>query len=55
MHKYCDEKGLKVQSFIENLIQERLEDELDQKIIEERYSESSVGFDEVVKDLGLDE
>ena len=29
MSRYCEEKGLKVQAFIENLIQERLEDELD--------------------------
>ena len=52
MNKFCDEKGLKVQAFIENLIQERLEDELDQRIVEERYDEPTVPMADVVKALG---
>jgi hypothetical protein len=55
MTKYCDEKGLKVQAFIEDLIQERLEDELDLKILEERYGEPTIPLAKVVKDLGLDD
>ncbi|MCB0327103.1 MAG: hypothetical protein KDD52_05745 [Bdellovibrionales bacterium] len=54
MNRYCDEKGLKVQAFIENLIQERLEDELDQRIIEKRLTESTVPLAQVIKELGLD-
>ena len=53
MTRYCDEKGLKVQAFIENLIQERLEDELDQRIIDERYGEPTIPLSKVMKDLGL--
>jgi hypothetical protein len=55
MNKFCDERGLKVQAFIEDLIQERLEDELDQKIIEERYDEPTIPLDEVRKSLKLDD
>ncbi len=51
MTKYCDEKGLKVQSFIENLIQEHLEDELDHKIIDDRHDEKTIPLEQVVANL----
>ena len=54
MTKYCDEKGLKVQAFIESLIQERLEDELDQRIIDERYGEPTIPLADVMSELGFD-
>ncbi len=52
--KYCEERGLKVQAFVEDLIQERLEDELDLKTIEERRAESTVKLDQVIASLNGD-
>lgn len=52
--KFCEARGLKVQSFVENLIQERLEDEEDQKAIEARFEEPTIPLEEVVKTLGLE-
>lgn len=52
--KFCEARGLKVQSFVENLIQERLEDEADQNAIEARYDEPTIPLQDVVKSLGLE-
>jgi len=55
VNKFCEERGLKVQAFIENLIQERLEDEEDQHAIETRREEPTVPLKDVVKALGLEQ
>lgn len=52
--KYCEDRGLKVQAFVEDLIQERLEDELDLKLIEERRSEPTLSLDQVISTLNED-
>lgn len=52
--KFCEARGLKVQSFIESLIQERLEDEEDQRAIEARYEEPAIPLKDVIKSLGLE-
>lgn len=54
LDKFCEARGLKVQSFVENLIQERLEDEEDQKAIEARFEEPTVPIEDVIKALGLE-
>jgi len=51
MKKYCDERGLKVQAFVENLIQEHLEDEMDLRLMDERVDEPTVSFVQVVRNL----
>jgi len=51
MKKYCDARGLKVQAFVESLIQEHLEDEMDLRLMDERADEPTIAFAEVVRDL----
>jgi hypothetical protein len=50
--RFCAERGLKVQAFVESLIQERLEDELDARLIDERRDEKTVPFDVLLRRLG---
>ncbi|MDB5038725.1 MAG: hypothetical protein JWQ35_2253 [Bacteriovoracaceae bacterium] len=49
--KYCSDHGLKVQAFVEDLIQERLEDEHDFKLIESRRDEPNLSLEEVIEHL----
>jgi hypothetical protein len=51
--RYCSDRGLKVQSFVENLIQDRLEDEYDLKAVDERRDEPTISLEEVVANLGI--
>lgn len=49
--KYCSDHGLKLQAFVEDLIQERLEDVQDLKLVEARRDEPSLSLDEVIEHL----
>ena len=54
MKQYCDERGLKVQAFIEDLIQEHLEDEMDLRLIDERRDEETLPFEDVIREIDLE-
>lgn len=54
MKHYCDSRGLKVQAFLEHLIQEHLEDEMDLELVDERRHEEEIPFEEVAKELGFE-
>lgn len=43
--RYCKKKRLKVNSFVEKLIIEALEEEIDLEIIEKRESEETINVD----------
>ena len=48
---FCKKYGLKIQSVVENAIRERLEDEVDIAIYNERKNEQEVSLESVLKKI----
>ena len=48
---FCKQRGLKIQSVVENAIRERLEDEMDLSSYAARRDEEEISLAEVVKKL----
>ena len=51
LQKFCKQKGLKISSFVEEAVLEKLEDEYDVEIYKQRRNEPRLSMDAVFKSL----